>query len=142
VPKMPPPPQPMPRLPKEPAPEMIRTFGPRPSPDEAQSSAPSEAAPIASPSPSAYREKNPYQAPPTEYKPPSLLREHRRLAILFAGVAAAFAVYSLKLQHRAPSAVPAQRSAVARPAVTHPAEQPSSAVQPIYIESVPDKDSH
>jgi hypothetical protein len=97
MPKMPTLPPPMARLPKEPSPDMVRSFGPRPTLENV--SAVTDGAPIASPSPSAYREKNPYQAPPTEYKAPSLLREHRRLAILFAGVAAAFAVYCLKLPH-------------------------------------------
>jgi hypothetical protein len=123
--------QPMPRLPKEPSPDMMRTFGPRPSPEELRSGAD----PIASPSPSDYRQTNPHQAPPAEYKAPSLLREHRRLAILFAGVAAAFAVYCLRLPHRA-------RSAAAPTTASGPSTTVApSAAQPIYIESVPDKDS-
>jgi hypothetical protein len=209
---------PMARLPKEPAPEMLRTFGPRPSLEALQADAaagPAGAASlagtspvVASPSPSAYRQKNPYQAPPAEYKAPSLLREHRRLAILFAGVAAAFALYCLKLPHGTRDAVPtattltsgnaltsgtatptgttlttsaAPAVAAARSSVagatgaassdvgTHSAAQPfarsiaaqpspaqsptvtpssaaaeaaqPSSIQPIYIESIPDKDS-
>jgi hypothetical protein len=166
----PPPLQPMARLPKEPAAEMLRSFGPRPSLENL--SVPT--GPIASPSPSAYREKNPYQAPPTEYKAPSLLREHRRLALLFAGVAAAFAVYALKSPHAtgsasvAPIAAPlradaaathststAPSGAAATPTVrAQPldpaasvarraaAEPSTSATQPIYVESVPEKESH
>jgi hypothetical protein len=168
--------QPMVRLPKEPAPEMLRTFGPRPSlePPRAEAGAGSE--PVASPSPSDYRRKNPYRPPPAQYKPPSLLREHRRLAFLFAGAAAVFAVYCLKLSHgttrppasaSAPAAAPASSatarpSAAAVPGVTAPAAptgatradirqpsaateraaQVSSAARPIYVESVPDQDSH
>jgi hypothetical protein len=144
----------MPRLPKEPAPEMLRTFGPRPSFDPAAhdtgaapiaSPSPSPS-PIASPSPSAYRAKNPYQAPPTEYKPPSFLKQHRRLAILFAGVAVAFAFYCFKAPHELRSAQRGATSAgaarPARPSGGQPPPSPSaSASQPIYIETVPDKDA-
>jgi hypothetical protein len=116
MPKMPTLPPPMARLPKEPSPDMVRSFGPRPTLENVP--ALTDGAPIASPSPSAYREKNPYQAPPTEYKAPSLLREHRRLAILFAGVAAAFAVYCLKLPHGARSAGPAAAAITSSAAVS------------------------
>jgi hypothetical protein len=153
--------QPMARLPKEPSPDMMRTFG-RPS---LETLPPSDAgAPIASPSPSAYREKNAYEAPPPPYKAPSLLREHRRLAILFAGVAVAFAAYCLRWPHaatiasaRATSSAAAGTSspmAAASSAATSPARSPgtlpaaqsaqpggSQPSQPIYIESDPEPES-
>lgn len=142
----------MPRLPKEPAPDMMRTFGPRPS-LETLPRADTGAPPLDSPSPSAYREKNPYQAPPAAYKAPSLLREHRRLALLFAGAAVAFAAYCLRWPHaatvasaRASSAVAARTSPPAAVQPSPPAVQPSppggsQPAQPIYIESVPEPES-
>jgi hypothetical protein len=78
-----------------------------------------------SPSPSTYREKNPYHPPPAEYKPPSLLAEHKGLAILFAVIVAAFAFYCLRAPH----------------APAKPAPRASSHAQPIFIEPLPDKDS-
>jgi hypothetical protein len=152
---------PMARLPKEPSPDMIRKFGPRPSLETPPGS---DAPLIASPSPSAYRETSTYQAPPPPYKAPSLLREHRRLAVLFAGVAVAFGAYCLRWPHgatvasaRASSAVAARTSSpMAEPssAATSPARPPgtppstaaqpsppggSQPAQPIYIESVPEE---
>jgi hypothetical protein len=143
--------QPMSRLPKEPSPDMLRTFGPRPSIQSVSAAAGGPA--IDSPSPSAYRDKNPYQPPPSEYKSPSLLREHRRLAILFAGVAAAFAVYCLKAPHPAPLTGAAAAPAAPRASAPVPSRPTSAASQhsspaavtspqPIYIEPVPDKASH
>jgi hypothetical protein len=128
--------QPMARLPKEPAPESLRTFGARPAFDSPASVDPN-APPIESPSPSAYRAKNPYEPPPADYKVPSLLREHRRLAILFLGVAVAFGWYCLrpKLAHSARPVV------VAPPSVPAPASAAKSAAgdgQPIFIEAVPE----
>jgi hypothetical protein len=143
---------PKPRLPKEPDPKMLRTFGPRPSFEDL--TPPDPSAPIASPSPSAYRRDNPDSPPPAEYKPPSMLVEHKRLAILFAAVCVAFVCYCVKKPH-APSALstaaPAPRtveapaassgaaSATAPKASTQsPAPGATRPEQPIYVETVPE----
>ncbi len=68
---------PKPRLPKEPDPKMLRTFGPRPTFEDLTPPDPS-GPPIPSPSPSAYRRDNPDNPPPAEYKPPTMLVEHKR----------------------------------------------------------------
>ena len=119
---------PMPRLPKEPSPHMVRSFG-RPSLDTLappDSSAP----PVASPSPSAYRHEHPDNPAPTDYKAPSMLAEHKGLAILFALVCIAFALYCWKVPH---ADAPAQRA---------PAQRASAdETQPVYIESVPESKS-
>src|SRR5579863_6403054 len=142
---------PMPRLPKEPDPKMLRTFGHRPT--FADLTPPGPSTPIASPSPSAYRRENPDNPPPTEYKPPSILAEHRRLAILFAAVCVAFVWYCWKTPHppralntTAPSAVAAPASsggaasATAPKASTQsPAPRATQPQQPIYVETVPDR---
>lgn len=92
------------------------------------------------PAPSAYREKNPYEPPPADYKAPSMLAEHRGLALLFLAAVIAFALYCWRTPHRtvaleAPAA--AHGGAPAAPAA--PADlQPSHS--PIYVETVPDKD--
>jgi hypothetical protein len=133
---------PKPRLPKDPDPKMLRSFGPRPSFEDL--TPPDPSAPIASPSPSAYRRDNPDSPPPAEYKPPSMLVEHRRLAILLAAVCVAFVWYCWKTPHsgssanaalssRAPAA--SQTEASGQGAVTGAAKRD----QPIYIETVPDK---
>jgi hypothetical protein len=92
------------------------------------------------PAPSAYREKNPYESRPVEYKPPSMLVEHRGVALLFLAAAIVFAVYCLK---------PARRTAALDAPVVHGSAQtpgaaqtptPASADAPIYVEAVPDKD--
>ena len=146
---------PKPRLPKEPDPKMLRTFGPRPSFEDLRPPDPS-APPIASPSPSAYRQDNPDNPPPADYKPPSMLAEHKGLAMLFAAVSIAFGLYCLRAP-RAPSAPTAAPSAAApsaaassaaasAPAGQTPTRQtpaPSTAPaavqpkQPIYVETVP-----
>jgi hypothetical protein len=76
-------------------------------------------------SPSDYRQKNPYNPRPAEYKPPSVLAEHKGLAILFAVILVAFAVYCLRTPHR-PHAPPPKAAGKA---------------PPIYIETVPDQNS-
>jgi hypothetical protein len=142
---------PKPRLPKEPDPKMLRTFGPRPSLDDLTPpdlSAP----PIPSVSPSAFRRDNPDNPPPAEYKPPSMLAEHRRLAVLLAAVCVAFVWYCLKTPH-APSALTAapvphaaapaaSSTAPTAPAPQTPAQSsaPRAAQpkQPIYVETVPE----
>jgi hypothetical protein len=144
---------PKPRLPKEPDPKMLRTFGPRPTFDDL--TPPDPSAPIASPSPSAYRRDNPDNPPPAEYKPPSLLAEHKRLAILFAAVCVAFVWYCWKTPHapsalnstapptksvEAPAASSGTASATAPKASTQsPAPGTTQPEQPIYVETVPDK---
>jgi hypothetical protein len=144
---------PMPRLPKEPSPEMLRTFGPRPSFDDLTPPDPA-AAPIPSPSPSAYRRDNPDNPPPPEYKPPSVLAEHKGLAIVFAAVCVAFAWYCWKTPHapssliagpvpRAEQAPAASSSAAPSPAPQTPAQnaarRAAQADQPIYVETVPER---
>jgi hypothetical protein len=88
--------------------------------------------PRESPSPSAYREQNPYKPPPPEYKPPSVLAEHKGLATLFAAILLAFGVYAWKILH-APAR---QRDARIKEPIS---QEAASAAQPIYIEAVPDK---
>jgi hypothetical protein len=103
--------------------------------------------PRVSPSPSAYREKNPYTPPPPDYKPPSVLAEHKGLAILFAAISIGFAAYCLSGRHgtrervaqRPPAAIPAAARA-STPDAPKTAD-PKGAVQPIYIETLPEKDA-
>jgi hypothetical protein len=143
---------PKPRLPKEPDPKMLRTFGPRPSFEDLTPPDPS-APPIPSPSPSAYRRDNPGNPPPPDYKPPSMLVEHKRLAILFAAVCVAFAWYCWKMPHapntltaapvpRAKETPAASRGVPAAPAPQAPAQDPASRAaqpkQPIYVEALPE----
>jgi hypothetical protein len=127
---------PMPRLPKEPSPHMVRSFG-RPSLDSLPPLDPS-AAPVDSPSPSAYRQENPDNPAPADYKPPSLLAEHKRFAIVLALACVAFALYCWKAP-RAPAPLAQQPDSI--PALTAPGtEAPrdtSGADAPVYIESVP-----
>jgi hypothetical protein len=126
----------MPRLPKVPA--------------EAGDPAPDALGPP--PAPSAYRAKNPYESQPAEYKPPSMLVEHRGLALLFLAAVLAFALYCWKAPQRtaaldppaghetaqAPAAAQAHAAAQAAGVAQSPA---AAAVQsPIYVEAVPDKD--
>jgi hypothetical protein len=109
-----------------------------------------------SPSPSAYREKNPYNPPPPDYKPPSFLWEHKGLAILFAAVPIAFAAYFLTTPHTANRA--GSSAAAAGPGHSSPAATVAGAdrapdaprtrnasgpqpPQPIYIETIPEKDT-
>jgi hypothetical protein len=144
---------PKPRLPKDPDPKMLRTFGPRPSFEDL--TPPDPSAPIASPSPSAYRRDNPDSPPPAEYKPPSMLVEHRRLAILLAAVCVAFVWYCWKTPHaqsalnttapaprtvEAPAASSGAASATApKPSTQSAAPRTTQPEQPIYIETVPDR---
>ncbi len=142
---------PKPRLPKEPDPKMLRTFGPRPSFEDL--TPPDPSAPIASPSPSAFRRENPDNPPPADYKPPSMLAEHKRLAVLFAAVCVAFVWYCWRMPH-APRALntasptPPTLPAPAASRSTGPAAAPPTSVQgakprrqpeqPIYVETVPE----
>jgi hypothetical protein len=104
--------------------------------------------PRESPSPSAYRERNPYKPPPPDYKPPSMLAEHKGLAILFAAILIGFAGYGWKVLH-APARhavvdhgrAPAASLAPATPGSNESASpDAASSAQPIYIEAVPDKE--
>ena len=110
--------------------------GPSPAPEAA-----------ASHSPSAYRQKNPYVPPPREYKPPSLIAEHKVLAIVFAALSIAFAGYCWKAPHapRREPPRPAAARAAGSPAAQAAAQagQPARApgpAEPIYVEAVPDKE--
>jgi hypothetical protein len=116
----------MPRLPKVPL--------------EPGNSAPDALGPP--PAPSAYREKNPYESQPVEYKAPSMLVEHRGLALLFVAAAIVFALYCWRTPHRtvaadAPSAHGAAQTGAAQSRAAGPG--PAAADSPIYIEAVPDK---
>jgi hypothetical protein len=85
-------------------------------------------------SPQAYREKNPYTPPPREYKPPSMLVEHRGLAILFVAIIVGFALYCWKAPHR--------RQRTAEPPAPASAAAPEfNRAAPIYVEPVPEKDN-
>lgn len=95
--------------------------------------------PRESPSPSAYREQNPYKPPPPDYKPPSMLAEHKGLAILFAAILIGFTGYGWKVLH-APARHAAPRMEH-RPAPAAPSSpDAASSAQPIYIEPVPEKE--
>jgi|HubBroStandDraft_5_1064220.scaffolds.fasta_scaffold133512_2 hypothetical protein len=100
------------------------------------------AEPRESPSPSEYRAENPYKPPPPEYKPPSMLAEHRGLAILFLAVllgCVAFGWHALRHgPARRASAAAAQPANRPQPAS---AQEPAGAEQPIYIQAIPGKDS-
>jgi hypothetical protein len=123
---------PMPRLPKEPSPHLVRSFG-RPSLDSLPPLDPL-AAPVDSPSPSAFRRDNPDNPAPPDYKPPSMLIEHKRLAITLALASAAFAIYCWKAPRtRSPIASP---PAAATPSPPAPSTAPPNDA-PVYIESVP-----
>jgi hypothetical protein len=101
-------------------------------------------APRVSQSPSAYREENPYKPPPPEYKPPSMLVEHRGLAIFFAVASIAFAVYCLKGPSRPRNLPRAPIAQAYTPAPSAPPANPPAAptpAQPIYIEAIPEKDA-
>jgi hypothetical protein len=78
------------------------------------------------PAPSAYRQRNPYERPPADYRAPSLLAEHKGLALAFLAVAIAFALYCWKAPHRSVALDAATRGSAA--------EQ-----SPIYVEPLPDK---
>ena len=102
----------------------------------------------ASHSPSAYRQKNPYVPPPREYKPPSLLAEHKVLAIVFATLSLAFVGYCWKAPHATPRRGPpipvraAGATGSSGPLPAAQARQPdqgSAPAGPIYVEAVPDK---
>lgn len=92
------------------------------------------------PAPSAYREKNPYGSKPAEYQAPSMLAEHRGLALLFLAAAIVFALYCWKGPPRTAVLDAAAARAPAPPA--RAVKSPPAATQesPIYVEAVPDKD--
>jgi hypothetical protein len=74
------------------------------------------------PAPSAFREQNPPESQPAEYRAPSMLVEHRGLAVLFAAAAVAFALYCLKS--------PPPRVALDRPGATTPGVTPKGVTPP------------
>jgi hypothetical protein len=114
----------MPRLPKVPL--------------ESGDPAPGELGPP--PAPRAYREKNPYESQPVEYRAPTMLIEHRGLALLFVAAAIVFAVYCLRSPRRTAALDAPAAHGVAQTAGTAQAPAPASAQSPIYVEAVPDKD--
>jgi hypothetical protein len=94
------------------------------------------------PAPCAYRAQNPVESKPAEYQAPSMLVEHRGLALLFIVAALGFAVYCWRgprgartVEPLAPIAasVPGSDSARARAAAPTPSQSP------IYVEAIPDK---
>lgn len=101
-------------------------------------------------SPRAYREKNPYNPPPPDYKPPSMLVEHKGLAVLFAVISVGFALYCLKSPHPAPrargisaagaaaSVAPSAARGDGDGAASTPARSANPAA-PIYIETIPEE---
>jgi hypothetical protein len=95
------------------------------------------------PSPSAYREKNPSETPPTDYKAPSMLAEHRGLALLFLAAMIAFALYCWRAPRRAVALdAPAQSAGAARSATAPapaPAPSPEASQSPVYVETLPDR---
>jgi hypothetical protein len=92
------------------------------------------------PAPRAYREKNPSESKPAEYSAPSILVEHRGLALLFLAAAIAFALYCWRAPQRTVAReAPAAHGAAQTPVPT-PTPAPASAQSPIYVEAVPDKD--
>jgi hypothetical protein len=82
------------------------------------------------PPPRAYREENPYESQPVEYRAPSMLVEHRGLALLFIAAAIVFALYCWRAAPR--------RTAARADSTQIPASAPAQS--PIYIEALPDKD--
>jgi hypothetical protein len=94
------------------------------------------------PAPSAYRAQNPSESQPADYQAPSMLVEHRGLALLFLAAALGFLLYCLKGPHRsvapdAPQPAAPEAAASAPPAATPGAQ---AAQAPIYVETLPDKD--
>jgi hypothetical protein len=114
----------MPRLPKVPL--------------ESGDPAPGELGPP--PAPSAYREKNPSESQPVEYRAPSVLIEHRGLALLFVAAALVFAVYCLRSPRRTAALDAPAAHGAAQTAGAAQTPAPASAQSPIYVEAVPDKD--
>jgi hypothetical protein len=92
------------------------------------------------PAPSAYREKNPSESQPVEYRAPSVLIEHRGLALLFVAAAIVFAVYCLRPPRRTAALDAPAAHGAAQTAGAAQTPAPASAQSPIYVEAVPDKD--
>jgi len=110
------------------------------------------------PAPSIYREKNPPEPPPADFKAPSMLAEHRGLALLFLAAVIAFAWYcweaplgkaphrSVALDEPAHAARPPEAGETARthrPEAMHGPEAttgPEGSQSPIYVETLPDKE--
>jgi hypothetical protein len=95
----------------------------------AQTSTRASPSPKESPSPRAFREDPSYTPPPPDYKAPSLLAEHKGLAILFATLGLAFALYCLRPHagHARAARSPAAGSATADSAAPSAAALPPAA---------------
>ncbi|HTV95342.1 MAG TPA: hypothetical protein VME42_05050 [Steroidobacteraceae bacterium] len=124
----------MPRLPQVP-----------PSADACSSESAGAAGPP--PSPSAFR----YTPPPADYEAPSILSEHRGLALIFLAAACAFALYCWRAPHRpeasaAPSTAPSLRLGDTAGGAQSPRSAPlgraASATPPIYVETLPESAQH
>jgi hypothetical protein len=94
------------------------------------------------PAPSAYRAQNPYESQPTDYQAPSMLVEHRGLALLFLAAVIGFLLYCWRAPHRAVAPDAPEQATHAAAASAAPATTPEAqaAQSPIYVEAVPDKD--
>jgi hypothetical protein len=92
------------------------------------------------PAPSAYRAKNPYESQPADYKAPSILVEHRGLALLFLAAAIVFAVFCWRAPRRTAALDAPAAHGATQTAGTAQTAAPASAQSPIYVEAVPDKD--
>jgi len=92
------------------------------------------------PSPSAYREKNPSELPPVDYKAPSMLAEHRGLALLFLAAIIAFALYCWKAPHRSVALDAPTQAAGAAGGEAARTRSPETSQSPVYVESLPDKE--
>ena len=92
------------------------------------------------PAPRAFRDANPYESQPAEYKAPSMLVEHRGLALLFLAASIVFAVYCLRPARRTVALdAPAAPGAAQAPATPRDPDATQSQ-PPIYVEALPLKD--
>jgi len=93
------------------------------------------------PAPSAYRAQNPSEPPPADYKAPSMLAEHKGLALLFLAAAIGFALYCWKAPPPRSAAVDAPaRAESAPPPAAARARGPERSQSPIYVEPLPEKE--
>ena len=92
------------------------------------------------PAPRAYREKNPAESKPAEYQAPSMLVEHRGLALLFS--CRRDCIRAVLLEDSAPNgrARCAGRSRDRANCRRRAEPSSASAQSPIYVEAVPDKE--
>lgn len=92
------------------------------------------------PAPSAYRAQNPAEQAPADYRAPSMLAEHKGLALLFLAAMIAFALYCWKASLRSLAADAPVRAATAAPGEAARAHGPETSQSPIYVESLPEKE--